>query len=341
MVRYACRVIASEEPPPDLESRWAQPRPAAYAAEAHDPADLLHDPFFGRSPPPPPKRALAPAAIAAAVLSWIPIASLAAIFVGIRGLSQTKLGTLRGRSLATAAIVVGTICTIGYATAGTLVTLHYVGKAKEREARKERHFKEKQQERDEEARKAREEAKDRKAASPPPVASAPPPADPGRAPPDGAPPQTRTTTIGSIVLVDVGVKEPSLKDVLLREQKIAKAENKEILVMASRQGCDPCAGVAAALPDPAMQKALENIRLVRVDAETFAEDLGRLQFDISAVPGFFLVASDAMPRDGVNGGEWGADVAQNIAPVLGPFVRGEYKHRKKPFRPVRRNGTFL
>jgi len=111
--------------------------------------------------------------------------------------------------------------------------------------------------------------------------------------------------------------------------------------MTTREGCEPCNGVMQSLADPKMQTALEKIRIVRVDVAVFGQELGQMHYEIDKIPGFFLVTPDGSPRDGINGGEWGQDVAANIAPVMGPFVRGEYKHRKQPFHPIRPNGQFL
>src|SRR5262245_56588970 len=87
--------------------------------------NVLFDPYVGRAPPPPPRPKLAPAAIAAAVLALLPLGSLAAILVGVRGLRQTKRGTLRGRGLAIAAIVAGSIFSIGYAGAGVIAGMRF------------------------------------------------------------------------------------------------------------------------------------------------------------------------------------------------------------------------
>ena len=46
--------------------------------------------------------------------------------------------------------------------------------------------------------------------------------------------------------------------------------------------------------------------------------------------------------DGINGGEWDDDIAINIAPVLGPFVRGTYAKRRSPWKKLPRpGGTVL
>jgi Domain of unknown function (DUF4190) len=137
--------------------------------------------------------------------------------------------------------------------------------------------------------------------------------------------------IGSVDLVDVaGV--PSLGAELDRQRKIAQKDGKKMLLWVVVSDCLPCNGVAASLPDPKMQHALENIRLVRVNAREYGAELGFLGVPVEKVPGFVLLADTNRPVDFVDGGEWDEDVARNIAPVLGNFVRGRYAKRRDPWR---------
>src|SRR5205823_14047509 len=68
---------------------------------------------------------------------------------------------------------------------------------------------------------------------------------------------------------------------------------------------------------------------VRVDREPFEEDLAELEIPSKPLPGFFLLDSNLRVTDGINGGEWEDDIAANIAPVLGPFVRGAYNRSEE------------
>lgn len=303
---------------------------------------MLADPFVGKPPPPPPVPPLAPAALAAAVLAAFPLFSFASIFVGIRGLTQTKLGTMRGRTLAIAAIVAGSVFSIGYSATAAVVTLKLVDDNKRAEARETKKWERKQRNRE------ADRPKEPKVDTPAPVASGSSSSVPnGPNNPNGVVPEkTSEFMAGSIRVVEMGFGEPSLKDALIREQAAAKKENKDILVMTTRGGCQPCASVVAALPDSRMQEALAKFQIVRVDVEVFKEELIKLHYDSNTLAGFFLLAptrdgsTDGTPKDGINSGEWGADVAENVAPVLRSFVRGEYRNRKNPFK-MRPNGTFL
>jgi hypothetical protein len=147
---------------------------------------------------------------------------------------------------------------------------------------------------------------------------------------------TRTTEFGGVTLVDPGTAAPRLQPLLAAEQAAAEAAQQRLVLWTVTPDCSPCAGVAVSLRDRKVQKALEGVRLVRVDVREFAPDLERLGIPIDKLPGFVLLAPDHRPLDYVDGGEWDADVAGNIAPVLGAFVRGTYAKRRHPWRATLR-----
>lgn len=300
---------------------------------------VLLDPYLAKKPAPPKKKPFSPAAIAGAALSILPIGSLAAIFFGIAGLRQTRLGTMRGRAFAVMAVGLGGLLTVGYAVGATIVVMQHFEKERLKVVREDDKWAAKQKEREEEERARKElEAEKLKAATP----LAPPSDFLDPSSPQGSVPQvTRVAIIGKVPVVDIGVTEPSLSAAISREMETAKKEGKEVMLMLGRSPCIPCHGVLTSLANPLMQDALENTRLVRIDVEVFRDDLAKLKYPTDRVPGFFLVRSDAMPRDGIDGGEWGEDVASNIAPVLRPFARGQFKKRKREWKPVPMSGTFL
>lgn len=172
----------------------------------------------------------------------------------------------------------------------------------------------------------------------PTIGRSPPPT----AGPTGTPPRTSsareiesrdTTTgevrVGTLTIVDIGSDVTSL-DAELRAQraKAARANEKMVLEVAAAS-CRPCLGVASALVDPKMQKALAGVRLVRVDTAEFVRELNTLGIAHDAIPAFFLLGADLSPTDGINGGEWDDDTAENVAPVLAAFVRGSLHSRRE------------
>jgi hypothetical protein len=165
---------------------------------------------------------------------------------------------------------------------------------------------------------------------------------PVNVPPTGSVPQeTERHDVGNVQVVELGVKVPSLRQALSAEIATAKAAGKDVLVMTTRAGCDPCSGVAKAIADGSMQRALSPVVVVKVDVEVFDKELDTLQMQRDAIPGFFLLGADASPRDAIDGGEWEADIPENIAPVLGPFVRGQFTKRKNEWKKPMPHGVFL
>ena len=190
--------------------------------------------------------------------------------------------------------------------------------------------------------------------SPPVVAAVPEPPEPEVAEPQvrvspvpsstpagSVPKETAARKEGTLTVVDVGITALSLADELNKQRKEAEAAGQTLLVMTTRDPCEPCRGVDAALSSPQLQAALSGVRLVRVDVDVFKDDLDQLRIQRQRFPGFFLLAPDMSPRDGIDGGEWDDDVPVNIAPVLGPFVKGKYTHRRQGFRPLPRTGVAL
>jgi hypothetical protein len=149
------------------------------------------------------------------------------------------------------------------------------------------------------------------------------------------------TAFGKIRLVDIGAGETSLRQLLEHEQKTARGQNQQLVLYVVSPNCLPCNGITLALTDSRLQTALANVRLVRIDAASYGAELLALGIPIATVPGFALVGANLRPNDYVHGGEWDADVAENIAPVLGAFVRGKYSARRHPFRTQRPDETAL
>ncbi|HTQ02652.1 MAG TPA: DUF4190 domain-containing protein [Polyangiaceae bacterium] len=179
---------------------------------------------------------------------------------------------------------------------------------------------------------------------PPPthVAPAPAPVSGSRPGAFGREPNTKTTELGKITLVDPGTEVTSFEKFLEGQQRLAASDHQKLVLWVSSSDCTPCNGVSVALLHRRMQEALAGVRLVRVDIADFHVELVKLGIPIDVMPGFALLTSDGSPADYVNGGEWDADIPENIAPVLGSFVRGSYRTRRNPWSgPHRSDETAL
>jgi hypothetical protein len=143
--------------------------------------------------------------------------------------------------------------------------------------------------------------------------------------------------LGGLTLVDPGSDVLSLKPLVVLEQGHAVSERQKLVVWVTATDCQPCTGVSVALSNRKVQEALAGVRLLRVDVAEHHLELSRLGIPVDVMPGFVLLGPDGTPVDYVNGGEWDADIPENIAPVLGGFVRGTYKTRRHPWRGVPRS----
>ncbi len=176
-----------------------------------------------------------------------------------------------------------------------------------------------------------------------PTALAPAPA-PAPTPPSGGDEGGQMTTInqvtevvvGKVRLVDIPPTRQSLAAELEAQQAAAQASRERLVLFTGAEGCRPCMSVAAVLPEPRMQAALAGVRLVRVDVNVLGQELSDLGVPTKKIPGFYLLGRDLSPTDGINGGEWDDDTADNAGPVLESFLKGALRKRRESFSPLPR-----
>jgi hypothetical protein len=306
--------------PPDHDGRSAPKPPADHGGSAPK--------------PPAPRASLSPLALSSVLAALLlgPVGAILAILFGwyARHEIERAGGRRAGYALATMGVVLGMILTPAWG--GLLSYLVWTGTYRRDPAS---------------GTDPEPPAADPPASlmTPPSPSTPAPQASPNlglpRSLPMAAPAHTHVEHEGQITVVDLGRATSSLSDELARQRAQAAITGETMVVMTLHWGCAPCSGVDQALRDPLMQTALARVRLVRVDVETFREDLDALRIPSERLPGFFLLAIDLSPRDGIDGGEWNADVAPNMAPVLGAFVRGKYAERRERWRPVPGSGMAL
>lgn len=287
----------------------------------------LDDPYYVKpAPPPPPERAtfLAAASIASALLLG-PIGALAAIAFGASARGAIKRGEGRpGQTmrLATAGLALGATMLFAWTGAGAFAAwkMTRVPEASVTPV---------------------DPIELSQPPAPPTLPGSPPYGTTDPTPSGTVPKSTQTKHVGAVTLVDIGVSSMSLQDELAKQRAEAAQAGESLLVMTMKGDCVPCRGFDASVKDPLMQTALAKVRVVRVDIDVFREDLDQLKIDIRRYPGFFLLALDLTPRDGIDGGEWDDDIPQNIAPVIGAFMKGKYVTRRQKFQKVPEKGTRL
>ncbi len=271
----------------------------------------------GMAPPPPPAptSAAATASLVLAILGSMclgPIGAIAAIILGAVALwdIHSSQGKKSGSVLAWVGVVIGSLTTLAYAA--VILLLVYTGSSAASPAPSPIYM-----------------------PPPLPTATAVPSPTPGGGITETREVRTTDTRVGAVPVVDIGLSEPSLEAALRKQRTLAERDGHKLVLQTTSTTCRPCQGVAAALTDPKMQAALAGVRLVRVDVHDFHEELTEMGIPHESIPGFFFLGTDLSPRDGIHGGEWDDDTADNIAPVVGPFVRGTYVRRRHPFAAPR------
>jgi hypothetical protein len=134
-------------------------------------------------------------------------------------------------------------------------------------------------------------------------------------------------TYGSTDVVDLDDRKP-LETQLENVAHLAAAKDNIVVLQTYSSRSRECSQIAAALPDPRMQRALANVTLVRVDVDIFENELHALSIETASVPWFYMLDKDGKPKDKINADEWDENVPENMAPVLAKFVRGTLAARR-------------
>ena len=127
--------------------------------------------------------------------------------------------------------------------------------------------------------------------------------------------------------VQVVVLEPgqgAFTGLLAREVASAAAQHRTPFLQITAEWCVPCKKLRASLGDPLMQDAFAGTYIIRVDADAWKKELKAAGFDHPAIPVFFSVDAHANPTGAkIDGGAWGEDIPQNMAPPLKQFFAAQ------------------
>lgn len=303
---------------------------ASYPPSSSPPDGLppLDDPYFvAPAPAPPRERAsfLAGASVLTAIFLG-PVGAIAAIVFGWAARREIAAsGKQKSAALATIGMALGVLLSIAWGAGLSLLIW-------------ETHYRDAPVAYDPEP---ADREPDPPAHSPPSHAATTPSASADPGPAGTVPKSTVAKKLGVITVVDVGVATSTLGEELAKQRAEAASAGEQLLVMTTKEPCAPCRGFDDSLRDPLVQTALAKVRLVRVDVDVFRDDLEQLKIPSARIPGFYLLSLDLTPKDGIDGGEWDDDIPQNIAPVLGAFVRGKYTTRRQTWQPLPGTGIRL
>ncbi|MCX4240250.1 TlpA family protein disulfide reductase [Paraliomyxa miuraensis] len=150
-----------------------------------------------------------------------------------------------------------------------------------------------------------------------PDAQTPDAKEPAAAAPDANAPAAAAF---QIVNLPPGGELPGL---LAEHAALAKQANLAPFVELWAEWCPPCKKLEAAMGDPRIEKAFAGVYLIRLDSDQWSGKLEGTGLDASAIPVFFeLDAQGKVTGRKIDGGAWGEDVPENMAPPLDAFFHG-------------------
>ncbi len=132
---------------------------------------------------------------------------------------------------------------------------------------------------------------------------------------------------GLVKVVDLKSGGGSLRTQLALEVGAAKDDGYKTMVITASRSCKACDEVFGAFANYNLQKVLWNVRVVRVDVDSFPTELSAVGLDKPAQPWFFKIDDTLKVVDAISADEWDDNDAWNMSPVLKAFVAGTYKKR--------------
>ena len=125
-------------------------------------------------------------------------------------------------------------------------------------------------------------------------------------------------------LVRIYPKDGDLHALLLAEAGKALARGQTPFVEFDATWCPPCQAITGSLAarNELMLKAYGGVYLIHADVDEWGWDNSMAGFPpVKAIPAFFALDANGKPSGAfVDGGAWGADIPENIAPVLSKFL---------------------
>lgn len=147
------------------------------------------------------------------------------------------------------------------------------------------------------------------------------------------PPRTENTPAGSIPRELIGFTEVRLhpKDGNLNEMLAAEAEKATAagllpVVEFDADWCPPCQAIKKHLEakNELMLKAYDGTYIIKLDVDEWGWENGKVEsFNVEAIPVYFKLDEQGKPTgEFIDGGAWGEDIPENIAPVMNSFFHG-------------------
>ena len=128
-------------------------------------------------------------------------------------------------------------------------------------------------------------------------------------------------------IVRLNPAEGDLTTMLAEEARKAVGLGQTPVVEFDATWCPPCQAIDAALKEKneLMVKAYDGTYIIKLDVDEWEWDDGRIQnFAFDAIPVYFKLDSNGeQTGEVIDGGAWGDNIPENMAPPMDKFFHGE------------------
>jgi hypothetical protein len=124
-----------------------------------------------------------------------------------------------------------------------------------------------------------------------------------------------------VQLVDVSAPNADLAKTLQAQVQEAQQKGLTPYVQLVATWCSHCHKLDASLSQPLMQDAYKGAYIVRLDFDTYRDQLAELGFNVNkGVPAIYGMNAQGKPTGRlITGAAWGADTPENMAPPIKQF----------------------
>ncbi|MFT3893867.1 MAG: thioredoxin family protein [Anaerolineales bacterium] len=141
------------------------------------------------------------------------------------------------------------------------------------------------------------------------------------------PAPTETVKVEGFIVVRLHPEDGDLQAMLKTEAQKAIAQGLMPVAEFDATWCPPCKAIETALEEKneLMVKAYEGTYIIKMDVDEWVWDDGRVQnFAFDGIPVYFkLDENGEQTGDVIDGGAWGDNIPENMAPLMDKFFHGE------------------
>jgi thiol-disulfide isomerase/thioredoxin len=129
-------------------------------------------------------------------------------------------------------------------------------------------------------------------------------------------------------IVELTPAQGALAPLLAAAVREAEAKHETPVVEFGATWCGPCKRLAASLGDARMIDAFRGVYLIRLDLDAWRGKLTGTKIpEVGAIPAFYALRHDGTTTgETINGGAWGDDIPENMAPPLKAYFASAIQH---------------